>query len=108
MVEFCIEHDFTLRFIETMPVGSTGCNTKDSHCIDLEVIRRELEQRFDLIPSVMPGGGPARYFKVRGPISTLALSPRSLNTSARPATGSAWPPMEPSTCVWDRWRNFKN
>ncbi len=66
MVEFCIEHGFTLRFIETMPIGSTGCNTKDSHYIDLEVIRRELEQRFDLIPSVMPGGGPARYFKVRG------------------------------------------
>ena len=24
MVEFCIEHDFTLRFIETMPMGDTG------------------------------------------------------------------------------------
>ncbi len=66
MVEFCIEHGFTLRFIETMPIGSTGCRAKDSHYLDLEVIRKQLEQRFDLIPSVMPGGGPARYFKVKG------------------------------------------
>ena len=66
MVEFCIEHSFTLRFIETMPIGDTGCRAKDSHYLDLDVIRRQLEQRFDLIPSVMPGGGPARYFKVQG------------------------------------------
>ncbi len=24
MIEFCLEHDFTLRFIETMPMGATG------------------------------------------------------------------------------------
>ena len=66
MVEFCIEHGFTLRFIETMPIGSTGCRAKDSHYLDLEIIRKQLEERFDLIPSVMPGGGPARYFKVKG------------------------------------------
>lgn len=66
MVEFCIEHDFTLRFIETMPIGDTGCRAKDSHYLDLDVIREELEQRFDLVPSVMPGAGPARYFRVRG------------------------------------------
>ena len=65
MVEFCIEHGFTLRFIETMPIGDTGCRAKDSHYLDLEVIRKQLEQRFELIPSVMPGGGPARYFKVK-------------------------------------------
>ncbi len=65
MVEFCIEHDFTLRFIETMPVGDTGCRAKDSHYLDLELVRQQLEKRFDLIPSVMPGGGPARYFKVK-------------------------------------------
>ena len=65
MVEFCIEHDFTLRFIETMPIGSTGCRAKDSHYLDLEEIRKQLEQRFTLIPSVMAGGGPARYFKVK-------------------------------------------
>jgi len=65
MVEFCIEHDFTLRFIETMPVGSTGRNASE-HYLDLAVVRQQLAQRFDLVPGVMPGGGPARYVQVRG------------------------------------------
>ena len=65
MVEFCLEHDFTLRFIETMPVGSTGRNASE-HYLDLAVVKKQLSQRFDLIPGVMPGGGPARYVQVRG------------------------------------------
>lgn len=63
MVEFCIEHGFTLRFIETMPIGDTGRNAADRY-IDLQVIRNRLEERFALIPGVMPGGGPARYVRV--------------------------------------------
>jgi len=64
MVRFCLEHDFTLRFIETMPMGSTGSNASE-HYLDLAVVKQQLAQRFDLIPGVMPGGGPARYFQVR-------------------------------------------
>ena len=65
MVEFCIENDFTLRFIETMPMGDTGrCATQ--HYVDLQTVRRRLQQRFELIPGVMPGGGPARYVQVAG------------------------------------------
>lgn len=65
MVEFCIEHDFTLRFIETMPVGDTGLKATD-HYLDLAIVKKRLGQRFDLIPGVMPGGGPARYVQVKG------------------------------------------
>jgi cyclic pyranopterin phosphate synthase len=65
MAEFCLEHDFTLRFIETMPVGSTG-RSAGAHYLPLDVVRRRLAGRFDLIPGVMPGGGPARYVQVRG------------------------------------------
>ncbi|HHH43913.1 MAG TPA: GTP 3',8-cyclase MoaA [Gammaproteobacteria bacterium] len=65
MVDFCIEHDFTLRFIETMPMGSTGVSAS-THYVNLQTVRRQLEQRFDLIPGVMPGGGPARYVRVAG------------------------------------------
>ena len=63
MVDFCIEHGFTLRFIETMPMGQTGRNAAD-HYVDLQKVRNQLEQRFELIPGVMPGGGPARYVQV--------------------------------------------
>ncbi|MGD8546591.1 MAG: GTP 3',8-cyclase MoaA [Thiohalophilus sp.] len=65
MVEFCIEHDFTLRFIETMPVGETGRAATDQY-ISLQDVKARLEKRFDLLPGVMPGGGPARYVQVAG------------------------------------------
>lgn len=65
MVEFCIEHDFTLRFIETMPVGTTGRNASQ-HYLGLAEVEQRLTSRFNLIPGVMPGGGPARYKQVEG------------------------------------------
>jgi cyclic pyranopterin phosphate synthase len=45
MVNFCLEHDFTLRFIETMPVGDTG-RAAGGHFVSLATI------------------GPARYVQV--------------------------------------------
>jgi cyclic pyranopterin phosphate synthase len=65
MVAFCIQHDFTLRFIETMPMGDTGREAVD-HYINLQDVKRDLAQQYDLIPAVMPGGGPARYLRVAG------------------------------------------
>lgn len=65
MVDFCIEHDFTLRFIETMPMGDSGRDAAN-HYVDLQTVRAKLEQRFELTPGVMPGGGPARYLQVAG------------------------------------------
>jgi len=65
MVNFCIEHNFTLRFIETMPMGDTGRHASH-HYLSLEVVKQQLQQHFELIPGVMPGGGPARYMQVAG------------------------------------------
>jgi cyclic pyranopterin phosphate synthase len=64
MVEFCLQHDFTLRFIETMPMGATSEDATD-HYLDLQLVKQRLAKRFDLIPGVMPGGGPARYVQLR-------------------------------------------
>lgn len=65
MVEFCAEYGFTLRFIETMPMGDTG-RSASNHFISLGEIKTRLEKRFELIPGMMPGGGPARYVQVAG------------------------------------------
>jgi GTP 3',8-cyclase len=65
MVRFCLEHGFTLRFIETMPMGETGRNAAD-HYLPLDEIKQRLAQSFELLPGVMPGGGPARYMQVAG------------------------------------------
>ena len=65
MVEFCLQHDFTLRFIETMPMGATGEDATD-HYLDLQTVKLQLSKSFELIPGVMPGGGPARYVQIKG------------------------------------------
>jgi cyclic pyranopterin phosphate synthase len=63
ILAYCAENGFTLRLIETMPMGTTGQAAQDQY-LDLQTVRRRLEQRFDLIPDILPGGGPARYYRV--------------------------------------------
>ncbi len=65
MVDFCMEHGFTLRFIETMPMGDTGRNAVD-YFISLDEIEQRLAKKYELIPAVMAGAGPARYVQVAG------------------------------------------
>jgi len=65
MVEFCIEHDFTLRFIETMPMGDTGRDASQQF-VNLRDIQNRLAKRYALIDSVMHGAGPARYVRIAG------------------------------------------
>lgn len=64
MVEFCLQHDFTLRLIETMPMGTTA-EEASGHYVNLHGVKQQLAKRFDFIPGVMPGGGPARYVQVK-------------------------------------------
>lgn len=65
MVEFCLEHGFTLRLIETMPMGSTGQDASQQY-LNLQDVKAALNRRYELIPAVMPGGGPARYVRIKG------------------------------------------
>ncbi|MDH5445746.1 MAG: GTP 3',8-cyclase MoaA [Gammaproteobacteria bacterium] len=65
MVRFCIEHDFTLRFIETMPMGDTGREAAN-HYVDLHEIQQQLAAKYEFIDSVMHGAGPARYVRIAG------------------------------------------
>ncbi|MBE9568429.1 MAG: GTP 3',8-cyclase MoaA [Proteobacteria bacterium] len=64
MVGFCLQHGFTLRFIETMPMGATSDDATD-HYLDLQTVKQQLAQSYDLVPGVMPGGGPARYVQIK-------------------------------------------
>ncbi len=65
MVNFCLENEFTLRFIETMPIGDTGRDAADYY-IDLHKVEARLAKKYELIPAVMAGAGPARYVQVAG------------------------------------------
>lgn len=63
MVQFCIDHDFTLRFIETMPMGNTGREASQQY-IPLNEIHDRLAKKYSLVKANMNGGGPARYVRV--------------------------------------------
>lgn len=72
MVEFCAQRGYTLRLIETMPVGTTGRSASKAYR-GLDGVVEELRQRFDLIPDIMPGGGPARYYRVAGTDTRIGM-----------------------------------
>ena len=63
MVEFCIKHDFTLRFIEAMPMGDTGREANKQY-IPLDEVYDRLAKIYTLTTANMNGGGPARYVRV--------------------------------------------
>lgn len=67
LLDYCIEQGFTLRMIETMPMGETGQNAIDYY-VNLQDIKKRLAAQYDLIPAVnkMAGAGPARYMQVAG------------------------------------------
>lgn len=73
MLDFCIEHGFTLRLIETMPMGETG-QAATSRYLDLQTVKKRLSERYNLLPTLdgsidgelIYGGGPARYLRVGG------------------------------------------
>ena len=65
MVDYCLENDFALRFIETMPVGEAGREARERY-VSLESVQEMLDQRYGLEPSEMQGAGPAKYSKVKG------------------------------------------
>jgi len=63
MVQYCINNDFTLRFIETMPMGDTGREASNQY-LSLQTVKERLTEKFNLIPTQMRGAGPARYYNI--------------------------------------------
>ena len=63
MVQFCIDNNFTLRFIEAMPMGDTGREANKQY-IPLDQIHDRLAKKYTLTKANMNGGGPARYVRV--------------------------------------------
>ena len=63
MLLWCGEQGFELTLIETMPLGVVDEDRTDRY-LPLDGVRRELEQRFTLLPDAHRSGGPARYVRV--------------------------------------------
>jgi cyclic pyranopterin phosphate synthase len=72
MLAWCAGRGFDLTLIETMPLGEVE-EDRTRHYLPLDGLRRRLEERFTLIPSLVRTGGPAHYFDVGGASIRLGL-----------------------------------
>ena len=65
-INWCIEKDFDLTFIETMPMGDIGNENRINHFLSLDDLKKNITQRYNLEDISFSTGGPARYCKVSG------------------------------------------
>ena len=65
-INWCIEKDFDLTFIETMPMGDIGNENRLNHFLSLDELKKNITQRYDLEDISFSTGGPARYSKISG------------------------------------------
>lgn len=63
MLRWCAVSGHDLTLIETMPLGDVEEDRTD-HYLPLDQVKRRLEERLTLVPSLRRTGGPARYFDV--------------------------------------------
>ncbi|WP_207476563.1 GTP 3',8-cyclase MoaA [Arenibaculum pallidiluteum] len=65
MVAWCGEHGFDLVFIEVMPMGDLGAESRLDQYLPLTRVRAQLEERWTLDETDYRTGGPARYARCR-------------------------------------------
>ncbi|GAC1573193.1 MAG: GTP 3',8-cyclase MoaA [Sphingomicrobium sp.] len=63
MLRWCADEELGLTLIETMPLGAVEEDRTDRY-LPLDAVRRELENRYTLVPSLVRTGGPAQYYDV--------------------------------------------
>ena len=65
-INWCLEKDFDLTFIETMPMGDIGNENRLNHFLSLEELKKSLTSKYKLRDSSLSTGGPARYSTIEG------------------------------------------
>jgi cyclic pyranopterin phosphate synthase len=65
LVAWCGEQGFDLVFIEVMPMGDIGGETRVEQYLPLSLVRAGLNRRWTLDETDYRTGGPARYYVVR-------------------------------------------
>ena len=64
LVAWCGAEGFDLTFIEVMPMGEVGADTRVEQYLPLSVVRARLNRRWTLADTDERSGGPARYARV--------------------------------------------
>ncbi len=65
-INWCIESDFNLTFIETMPMGDIGNENRLDHFLPLDELKKNISKKFELEDISFSSGGPAKYSKIKG------------------------------------------
>jgi cyclic pyranopterin phosphate synthase len=79
-VQFAIDHDIDITFIEEMPLGVIGEHDRAEAFYSSAQIRQDLEESFTLLPSVETTAGPSRYYRVIDTNTRVGfISPHSHN-----------------------------
>ncbi len=65
-INWCIKKDFDLTFIETMPMGDIGNETRLNHFLSLDELKKSISSKFDLEDISFSSGGPAKYSRIKG------------------------------------------
>ncbi|MDC3092743.1 GTP 3',8-cyclase MoaA [Paracoccaceae bacterium] len=79
-ITWCIKNNFDLTFIETMPMGDIGNETRLSHFLSVDKLKKNISTKFELEDISFSSGGPARYCKIKGTSIKLGfITPLSHN-----------------------------
>jgi cyclic pyranopterin phosphate synthase len=80
LVQFAIDHDIDITFIEEMPLGMIGEHDRAEAFYSSAQILEDLEESFTLLPSVETTAGPSRYYRVIDTNTRVGfISPHSHN-----------------------------
>jgi cyclic pyranopterin phosphate synthase len=79
LVQFAINHNIDISFIEEMPLGDVTHNRENTFVNNVDTLKL-LQSQFNLLPSTESTGGPARYWRVADTRSKIGfISPHSHN-----------------------------
>lgn len=79
LVQFAIDKKIDISFIEEMPLGEVNHQRENTYISNTETLKR-LQNTFELLPSTVNTGGPARYWRIIGTESKIGfISPHSHN-----------------------------
>ena len=82
LVDFSIDKGIHIAFIEEMPLGDMGDYSRSEQYISNEMIKAQLNERFNLVPQTkkLMQSGPAHYFSIPNTQTEVGfISPHSNN-----------------------------
>ena len=65
-INWCVKKDFDLTFIETMPMGDIGNETRLNHFLSLDELKKSISSKYELEDISFSSGGPAKYSRIKG------------------------------------------